>query len=70
MDYVIGVVLAILVSLGATFVGFDRSDTLRRGLAALGLSACAGKEKPKADLAASQVTTIGAWLARIVGGAA
>ena len=29
------------------------------GLAALGLSACAGKEKPKADLAASQVTTIG-----------
>lgn len=29
------------------------------GLAALGLSACAGKDRPRADLAASQVTTIG-----------
>ena len=29
------------------------------GLAAIGLSGCAGKERPKADLAASQVTTIG-----------
>jgi hypothetical protein len=29
------------------------------GLAALGLSACANKERPRADLAASQVTTIG-----------
>lgn len=29
------------------------------GLAALGLSACASKERPRADLAASQVTTIG-----------
>ncbi len=29
------------------------------GLAALGLSACGGKERPRADLAASQVTTIG-----------
>src|SRR3546814_13184245 len=29
------------------------------GLAALALSACAGKDRPRADLAASQVTTIG-----------
>lgn len=29
------------------------------GLAAIGLSACASKSKPRADLAASQVTTIG-----------
>ncbi len=29
------------------------------GLAALGLSACANKDRPRADLAASQVTTIG-----------
>ena len=29
------------------------------GLAALGLSACASKDRPRADLAASQVTTIG-----------
>ena len=29
------------------------------GIAALGLSACAKKERPRADLAASQVTTIG-----------
>lgn len=29
------------------------------GVAALGLSACAGKDRPRADLAASQVTTIG-----------
>ena len=29
------------------------------GLTALGLSACAKKDRPRADLAASQVTTIG-----------
>lgn len=29
------------------------------GLATLGLAACGGKERPRADLAASQVTTIG-----------
>src|SRR3546814_6158748 len=29
------------------------------GLAALGLSACANKDRPRADLAPSQVTTIG-----------
>src|SRR3546814_18068324 len=29
------------------------------GVAALGLSGCGGKERPRADLAASQVTTIG-----------
>ncbi|MGQ3101129.1 MAG: DUF3576 domain-containing protein [Alphaproteobacteria bacterium HGW-Alphaproteobacteria-17] len=29
------------------------------GLAAIGLSACASKSRPRADLAASQVTTIG-----------
>ena len=29
------------------------------GVAALGLSACGGKDRPRADLAASQVTTIG-----------
>ena len=29
------------------------------GLAALGLSSCANKDRPRADLAASQVTTIG-----------
>jgi hypothetical protein len=28
-------------------------------IATIGLSACAGKERPRADLAASQVTTIG-----------
>ena len=29
------------------------------GVAALGLAGCGGKERPRADLAASQVTTIG-----------
>jgi len=38
----------------------SRSATLALlGVATLGLAACGGKERPKADLAASQVTTIG-----------
>ena len=46
--------LPVLASLGR------RPATLALlGLAALGLAACAGKERPRADLAASQVTTIG-----------
>ena len=46
--------LSVLASRGRRPVAFALL-----GLAALGLSACANKERPRADLAASQVTTIG-----------
>ena len=46
--------LSVLASRGCRPVAFALL-----GLAALGLSACASKDRPRADLAASQVTTIG-----------
>ena len=46
--------LSVLASRGRRPVAFALL-----GLAALGLSACASKDRPRADLAASQVTTIG-----------
>ena len=46
--------LSVLASRGCRSVAFALL-----GLAALGLSACASKDRPRADLAASQVTTIG-----------
>ncbi|MDK2761106.1 MAG: DUF3576 domain-containing protein [Sphingopyxis sp.] len=46
--------LSVIARLGRRPVAFAML-----GLAALGLSACAGKDRPKSDLAASQVTTIG-----------
>lgn len=46
--------LSVLASRGRRPVAFALI-----GLAALGISACASKDRPRADLAASQVTTIG-----------
>lgn len=50
--------LSVPAKLGAT-LGRRPAALALLGLAALGLSACANKERPRADLAASQVTTIG-----------
>ena len=50
--------LSVPAKLGVT-IGRRPATLALLGLAALGLSACANKDRPRADLAASQVTTIG-----------
>ena len=50
--------LSVPAKLGVT-IGRRPATLALLGLAALGLSACANKDRPRADLAPSQVTTIG-----------